>query len=214
MSWFSDITSSIGDIFSPVKDLVSGGLSLFGQSETNAANAQQAQEQMDFQERMSGTSYQRAVKDLQAAGLNPVLAYSAGGASTPSGAQATMQNSLGAGVSSAQTQARLTADIDNIKADTAAKKTAADLNIDKSWTERASQDLLTQQVEAQHIANELSKGVNPSKIKEATASSAAAVARLPIAKSEGGAAGTWYGRNVMPYLPSVLQGAHSASSVA
>lgn len=37
---------------------------------------------------MSGSSYQRAVKDLAAAGLNPMLAYAHGGASTPSGANA------------------------------------------------------------------------------------------------------------------------------
>lgn len=52
-------------------------------------SASQAQTQMDFQERMSSTSYQRATKDMEAAGLNPMLAYSQGGASTPSGAMAT-----------------------------------------------------------------------------------------------------------------------------
>lgn len=47
--------------------------------------ASQAQKAMDYQTEMSNTSYQRSVKDMQAAGLNPMLAYMKGGASTPSG---------------------------------------------------------------------------------------------------------------------------------
>lgn len=80
---------------------VSGGLAAYGQERTNAQNAQLAREQMDFQARMSGTSYQRAVADMMAAGLNPMLAYSQGGASTPGGQTAVMQNALGAGTTSA-----------------------------------------------------------------------------------------------------------------
>lgn len=81
--------------------LAGAGLSYLGQMQTNMANASLAQRQMDFQAQMSGTSYQRAVQDMQAAGLNPMLAYSQGGASTPGGATASMENSLGSGVSSA-----------------------------------------------------------------------------------------------------------------
>lgn len=62
----------------------------FGQMSADKAmafSAQQAQLNRNFQERMSNTSYRRAVADLQAAGLNPVLA-AMNGASTPSGASA------------------------------------------------------------------------------------------------------------------------------
>ena len=88
MSFFSgtNIASGIG-----------AALGFIGQQQTNqkqwdmaqaanAASAEQAQKQMDFQERMRETQYQTAIKDMQKAGLNPMLAYQQGGAGTPSGA--------------------------------------------------------------------------------------------------------------------------------
>lgn len=59
-------------------------------------SAAQIAKQMEFQERMSGTSWQRAVQDMGAAGLNPMLAYSQGGASSPMGGAAQSHPASGA----------------------------------------------------------------------------------------------------------------------
>ena len=59
------------------------------QIQMNQFNAQQSQIARDFEERMSSTANQRAVADMQAAGLNPALMYGSGSAaSTPSGSAA------------------------------------------------------------------------------------------------------------------------------
>lgn len=57
-------------------------------SATNAMSVAEAQKNRDYQERLSSTAYQRAMGDMADAGLNPILAYQKGGASSPSGSQA------------------------------------------------------------------------------------------------------------------------------
>lgn len=110
MSWLGSLGTAVGSFFGgPIGGLVGGGLGGVGdyllgqkgQRDTNAASAQMAQKQMDFQERMRNTSYQAAVKDMEAAGLNPMLAYSQGGASVPSGAMGVVGNVQQAGMNSA-----------------------------------------------------------------------------------------------------------------
>jgi len=148
--------------------ITGGVLGFLGQQQTNqknwdisqaanAASAQQAQAQMDFQERMRQTQYQTAIDDMKKAGLNPMLAYSQGGAGVPTGAMgsvstAKMENALGSGVSGYQQLAANNADLDLKASQTTATtaqavKTEADTIQTKAQTEKtlADEKLSTQQ---------------------------------------------------------------------
>ena len=85
-------------------DFFSGLFGYKGQKDTNVASAQQAQKQMDFQERMSNTAIQRRMKDLKAGGLNPILAGKHE-ASSPAGAMAPMGNKAAAAMQARMNQA-------------------------------------------------------------------------------------------------------------
>lgn len=78
---------------------------IYNHIENNAAmqyNSAEALANREWQERMSSTAYQRAVEDMKKAGLNPILAYANGGASTPGGSAGTISGaSMGLASSSA-----------------------------------------------------------------------------------------------------------------
>lgn len=124
-----------------------GLISGIGQAIGNSQNKREAERNRGFQERMSNSAYKRSMADMRSAGLNPMLAYKQGGASTPSGAQADIGNVGEKAVASAlqaksvkQQIKLLDEQIDNVKAQTRKTNREADILGPKSslynWIEK------------------------------------------------------------------------------
>ncbi len=124
----SSALSSLGKF--AANPIVGGISSLVGGYFQNKANKKMAREQMAFQERMSSTAYQRATKDLEAAGLNRILALGSP-ASSPGGQTAKMENIATPAVNTAMSLRRQAADLSLITAQTN-KTDAETVNLSKT----------------------------------------------------------------------------------
>lgn len=183
-------------------------ISAHGQSQTNAANAAEAQRNRAFQERMRSTQYQTAVEDMRKAGLNPALAYQQGGAGTPSGSTAQFGNpAAGAGASAAQAlqtfqeMRRTNAEVERIHADTDKIRTERQL-INADWIARNLSNLVGHRTFGETIAKiKADSSAAASSAREAAAS--ATIRELGIPEAQAIAA---FYRSIMgkasPYIGS------------
>lgn len=98
--------------------LIGAGAEIGGGIISSLIGANSAKKQMEFQERMSNTAHQREVKDLIAAGLNPVLSVGGSGASQPTGAMFTPDNPVRGASQTALSMAISKAMVDKTKSET------------------------------------------------------------------------------------------------
>jgi len=138
-------------ITQPVASVIGGILGYEGQESANEQNMKLGREQMAFQERMSNTQYQRGVADMKAAGLNPMLAYSQGGASSPMGSMPQVQNAMAPAMASAQGAATILQAIQQVT------QSEAQTELIRNEAAKIKSETLDQHLHTAKLVNEIDK---------------------------------------------------------
>lgn len=186
--------------------IIGGAASLVGSLFQNSAASANAQQAEQFSAQQSNTAYQRATADMLKAGINPIMAYSQGGASSASGVVANVQNVGEAAVQGAQSAA---------SAYQTAKQTDPAVALTKAQTQAQLASAAANVAQAQTTSALRAPQVAKAVADADTAGSNAAVARadasveLPKATVESG----FYRSDEGRALHTLNMGAQSVSGV-
>jgi len=147
----------MGFLSGALGSIASGALSYFSAKDANSEAKISANKQMGFQAEMSNTAHQRAMADLRAAGLNPILAARSP-ASTPGGAQYQPISAMTEGVNSAM-NAYTTIN--------QGQQTQAQTSLTKQQEDKVRQETI--QVAKQHHLTDAQAQLTRDKLKEVAA---------------------------------------------
>ena len=149
--------------------IIAGGITAFGSylggRKRNKAQTGVAQDQMEFQERLSNTAYQRQMADMKKAGLNPILAGKMGGASTPPGAMPNLTDAITPAINTGLTTAQTVRDIELKQANTVLAETKAVLQ-EALVPGAESVEILTTQLKNMALAISEMAGKNKAEYKD------------------------------------------------
>lgn len=140
---------------------------LIGSAIQASLAAREGERNRAFQLEMSNTAMQRRTVDLEAAGLNRMLAYTSGGATGTGAAQASFSAS-GLGIGTVVSALKAKQELKEIKARTKAENSKAELNLRASVVQRGLFDKLRAEEGLIKVHTALGKAELPGKEIEAS----------------------------------------------